>query len=493
MQHDDQPTTTRRPLPDASSSASASFIFRRPGTAGGNDDTTTSTTIRTVAEERASLRALKEALADVPHEQASALFHVRRVAPELCDDEHMMKFLRLEDFDVPLALNTLLRYWSKRYKIFGPDDYALPMTLAGAMKDEIPELKRGYLTLLPVRDEAGRAIIYIRYIGRYVATQSKLRMLWYLLHVIMHGPHAASGYIVLSNAEGARISDYDPKWVSQASTLCDRSFPVRWRMVHLCQANAVFPLVSQAVRVILSSKQRQSFLMHNGTDERVLETLAEHQLPRHCVPTDLGGTLRLSTEDFLRDRLSAEGGSVVERTANDCAAPDRNGPFPRGDQGVAGGMAPPCPDALPSSEVSGSKRPPPNDDATADEMSSVTSIRRPARALWRAAGNPPVRRDPPPLAAASTTTKTTTCPPRAKHGRRGDPRMNRAVQAKVTNPDMSLLAALIAGGFVFTDLNASGVSMSMVEDKDGVTVYQRRNQLLRRLRYIKNNECSAAG
>ena len=78
---------------------------------------------------------------------------------------------------------------------------------------------------------------------------------------------------------------------------------------------------------------------------------------------------------------------------------------------------------------------------------------------------------------ASTATKQSVQP-----GRPGDPRMNAAVQAKLEDPDLPLLEALAAGGFVFEDINKPGVKSSEVRDKDGVTVYQRRNQLLRRLR-----------
>ena len=67
-------------------------------------------------------------------------------------------------------------------------------------------------------------------------------------------------------------------------------------------------------------------------------------------------------------------------------------------------------------------------------------------------------------------------------GRHGDPRMNAAVQAKLENPDLPLLDALATGGFVFKDINKPGVKSSEAKDAAGVTVYQRRNQLLRRLR-----------
>ena len=30
------------------------------------------------------------------------------------------------------------------------------------------------------------------------------------------------------------------------------------------------------------------FVLHNGSDETVLESLAEFSLPKHCIPKDLG-------------------------------------------------------------------------------------------------------------------------------------------------------------------------------------------------------------
>ena len=72
-------------------------------------------------------------------------------------------------------------------------------------------------------------------------------------------------------------------------------------------------------------------------------------------------------------------------------------------------------------------------------------------------------------------------------GRTGDPRMNNAVEAKLNNTDMSLVAALVAGGFVFPGLEQCDKLNSLV-DEDGIGLYQRRNQLLRRLRKSKAKE-----
>jgi hypothetical protein len=75
--------------------------------------------------------------------------------------------------------------------------------------------------------------------------------------------------------------------------------------------------------------------------------------------------------------------------------------------------------------------------------------------------------------------------PSTKLGRKGDPRMHRAVAARLADPDMSLLDALIKGGF---DFPAEGGQDSTLVDADGVTLGQRKNQLSRRLRLARQNE-----
>lgn len=52
------------------------------------------------AAETALLRALKEALSKLPHGDKSELVHVQRVAPDLVGDDHLLIFLRGEEFDV---------------------------------------------------------------------------------------------------------------------------------------------------------------------------------------------------------------------------------------------------------------------------------------------------------------------------------------------------------------------------------------------------------
>lgn len=72
-----------------------------------------------------------------------------------------------------------------------------------------------------------------------------------------------------------------------------------------------------------------------------------------------------------------------------------------------------------------------------------------------------------------------------KSGRKSDPRMDAAVEAKINDPDLSLVDALRQGGFVFPIIDETSAPQYTVVDSDNVKITQRKNQLLRRLRSMK--------
>eukprot|EP00580_Thalassiosira_gravida_P004417 CAMPEP_0201623924 /NCGR_PEP_ID=MMETSP0493-20130528/276_1 /ASSEMBLY_ACC=CAM_ASM_000838 /TAXON_ID=420259 /ORGANISM="Thalassiosira gravida, Strain GMp14c1" /LENGTH=832 /DNA_ID=CAMNT_0048093653 /DNA_START=129 /DNA_END=2627 /DNA_ORIENTATION=- len=79
--------------------------------------------------------------------------------------------------------------------------------------------------------------------------------------------------------------------------------------------------------------------------------------------------------------------------------------------------------------------------------------------------------------------------PRRSGGKRwSDPRMDRAVDARWADPALSIEEALRIGGFEFpllSDPDRKGVTQKDLIDGDGVSVTQRKNNLLRRLRQRK--------
>lgn len=87
--------------------------------------------------------------------------------------------------------------------------------------------------------------------------------------------------------------------------------------------------------------------------------------------------------------------------------------------------------------------------------------------------------------------RTSTVPTHTAKGKRGDPRMHKAVALRMANPRLTLLDALVQGGFVFPSVGQPGGSDRTIRDEDGVLLYQRKNQLNRRLRLARNKQMEA--
>lgn len=69
--------------------------------------------------------------------------------------------------------------------------------------------------------------------------------------------------------------------------------------------------------------------------------------------------------------------------------------------------------------------------------------------------------------------------------------MKRAFELKLADPNMPLTTALVRGGFVFPSLTDPKVPLSSACDTDGISLNQRRNQLLRRIRIEKQKTQAA--
>ncbi|KAL7546144.1 hypothetical protein ACHAWF_009486 [Thalassiosira exigua] len=340
-------------------------------------------------------------------------------------------------------------------------------------------------------------------------------------------------------------------------------------MGHVCQSSTVATsLVASVVRTLISKEQRKMLMLHNGTPENLLESLSTHSLPAHCVPTDLGGTLCVSTEAFIRQRLASEASCKALPISISAEKPDLQDNGTKEEKGVdyntnsgdldlfndfnsaflnvedvttysatvataPKGSHVPFPQKMP--EVKGKREglelredkkrnPDLQDNGTKEEKSADYNVNSGDSDLFNdfdsaflnaedvatysasVATSPKGSRIPLPQKMPEVKGKREGLELREDKKRkkphltkkvkkekdsklpgcRGDPRMNRASKAKMEDPDISFFDALVIGGFEFPGFNDPGVKKgSLVKDSDGVTFYQRRNQLMRRLRLAK--------
>lgn len=189
--------------------------------------------------------------------------------------------------------------------------------------------------------------------------------------------------------------------------------------------------------------------MHCGSEEHVLNELAMYRLPRHCIPTSLGGTAVLDMNQWVLGRLVTEQRKAVMATAaaaiiaSDAVSPSRS-PFDMYADGLLSTQ-----DGSPCDETNG-------------PMSKRVRVDTPSKGA-AVAGMVPSDD------ASHSHAKKLSGRPRGKGAGRGrsDPRMDRAIKLKMADPDMSLMDALVGGGFVF-----DGKEDGEVIDIDGVGLTQ---------------------
>jgi len=415
------------------------------------------------------LTEMKDELAKIPATEKVAMAQAQTLKPELVDDSHMLQFLWAENFDVPDAAKRLARYWNDRYKLFGPDKLTLPMTLKGALKDDSLALSRGYVQLLPETDTAGRAVVYIDWSSHEPSVgyseESMHRVFWYMIHVAIEDLNVLQrGVVMLIYPQEARLDQFDHSLWNSISESCKKSLPLRWRSTHIVHPNRFFSIIHPVFMSSLPKDVQERVVVHSGTKMKVLANLLRYCLPWDRIPSEIGGCIDLDFEKWLSERMTKE---------DQESFPKKLGlPVP----GMGSALKLGCP---PGSDP---------DQATSGVGQNGNNVRpfvlgqgSNGFAQGGTAGSTGATN-----AGAGAKTPAAKGPKVIiKSGRKSDPRMDRAVQAKLDDPALPLLEALRKGGFIFPSLDDSTTPQYTVVDSDNVKITQRKNQLLRRIRTAK--------
>ena len=287
------------------------------------------------------LAALDQHMGTLPAQSTAAYFRALINCPNEVSNERKLLFLRCEENNIPLAAQRLALYWQYRLDGFGEDRCFEPMTLAGAMRDEVVNMaKSGFFQLMPNTDAAGRAIICCRAEKRDFSQYSvRQEVVWltYLLEVVVqHKSLQSRGFVLLLDLSNASKKHYKRQSDQYFQRAFQSAFPIRMRLHHVCNANpfvsyVVFPVAWR----VLSKNMRLRTRKHRGSGEDLLRSLAEFNLPRDRLPSDMGGSVVMNINQFLLDRFSLEAsraGINLQPSATDNVdQADRAGTLPSAD------------------------------------------------------------------------------------------------------------------------------------------------------------------
>ena len=397
-----------------------------------------------------SIPLLDHALTRLPAAKTTAYRRAVAECPALVSNERKIPFLEREDNDIDRAAVRLARYWEARLHLFGSDRCFLSMTLDGAMKDEARNITtRRIFQVMPVKDTAGRAIIYgvpsRRNFAEYSMDQ-EIMLVWYLLETCIEDPEVRRrGVVFVADARNMQRKHYSRK-LHLLTWLLNSVVPVRIRGFHFCYPSKVAYFVLHPVlKHALGRDFRLRFKMHFGLQARILRDLEGYCLPRDCLPVELGGTVVLDVGSWMKARMELEAtkpcgishvATLTDESSDLSAEP-----------------------AGPSSKrLCRKNRQTIHHVAPAPSMPNPNESRRPT----------PSQDEPPQERHAKRKGRARRGP-----GRKPDPRMTKAAEAKMKDPSLSLRDALLLGGFIF---NSNDV------DADNITFRQRTNNLCRRIR-----------
>lgn len=128
-------------------------------------------------------------------------------------DDRIEKFLLREDFNVQRAALRLVKYWTKRFEIFGADKFNLPMTPNGALRGDeaIIALASTTIKIMPGLDGHGRKVVYrgnIHNAHEGYTASGMIRAIWYIFDSLINDPNAKNGIVLLTQSQHTGLGVY---------------------------------------------------------------------------------------------------------------------------------------------------------------------------------------------------------------------------------------------------------------------------------------------
>ena len=110
---------------------------------------------------KSSVALSRQRLEEIPDNEKEEYLEALQLAPELVERESpALSYLRYTRYDARAAAQCMVAYWKVRKQYFGPDRAFLPMTLDGALADDMDTFNKVLLMLLS-EDKHGRKVFFL--------------------------------------------------------------------------------------------------------------------------------------------------------------------------------------------------------------------------------------------------------------------------------------------------------------------------------------------
>jgi len=246
-----------------------------------------------------SLARFNSILDTIDVDEKHGYLMAKEKCPNLCDDTFKLIFLRCEVFNVEKSVRRFAKYWNTRLEVFGDELAFLPMTLDGAMQNEVNAVPLKYLQLAEdTTDPYGRALLLFDFNiegDNTISSESLLRAVWYQVHQALIKESVQKQGVVVYVRCLDSMTDWRPSLSKQIVQAGRGILPVRFAGMHFMNPPTFLSIIMRFVKPLVGKELRYRFYTHSGSVDNLLESLEKFGLgSSNLLPIPFGGNLEFA-------------------------------------------------------------------------------------------------------------------------------------------------------------------------------------------------------
>ena len=255
------------------------------------------------------LQELDAALSAIEAPSKQAYTQALQLDPTYAMSEGLrLKFLRADTFDPVEAAKRMVRHFETKLKLFGPEKLTKELGVEDLSPEDQEVIESGWLTLLPLRDTAGRLIMVNTMPLRCGSATSRTRFLFVLLCLISkEESDQRKGLVALgfhNQAKNRPVLPVDPA-LAQVSGVVVASSPIKFCSIHACEDKGG-PSAVKAFITKLDAQTRNRYKWHQiekGDYNNLHFQLMPFGIPTQVLPLSRDGVYDLTYHrEFVKEQ-----------------------------------------------------------------------------------------------------------------------------------------------------------------------------------------------
>ncbi|KAG7344064.1 hypothetical protein IV203_022072 [Nitzschia inconspicua] len=183
------------------------------------------------------------------------------------NDDLMLRFLRVERYNLQSALKRIVKHYEMKLELFGHEKLGTRITLDDLDHEDLKTLRSGGFQSLPSRDRDGRVVVYERFQTlTYKSPRNLFRIVWFVsMSVVEDAGH--KGHIVLISFQTGPFSPdlFDRVVYKKTIHILSKLLPLKLAGFHFCFDDVRFRMVWGLATIYLGKEAKQRAVNHEGT------------------------------------------------------------------------------------------------------------------------------------------------------------------------------------------------------------------------------------